>query len=288
MNKLDNVEIDKVSLNNSKSFEELCNNELDKLIALVGLDNVKNEVVKLANYLKFLNKIKDKTNLDKINLNMIYKGSPGTGKTTVARIMANILYYLGYLSNNKVIETTPTNFIAGYIGQTGIKTKKLLDEHKGGLIFVDEAYSFVKGKDDNDSSFSDEAIAEIIKEMEKKETVFIFAGYDQEMDEFINLNPGIKSRIGYYINFSDYNEEELLEIFISKIKATGFIICEDAVEEVKKIINLKKEEKNFGNGRMIDNLYNKIILEHASLNYDEEDDDKLLTITKDSVLNVII
>ncbi len=276
----------KIKVDEDLSNEELCNKVLDNLLSLTGLDSVKKEVIKLAHYLRFLKKVSAKTNLDKLNLHMVFKGNPGTGKTTVARIMANILYYLGYLETDEIVEVTPTDFIAGYLGQTGIKTKKLLEKCHGGLIFIDEAYSFNKGKDEGDNSFAGEAIAEIIKEMESKETVFIFAGYGDEMEEFINLNPGIRSRIGYHIDFEDYSEEELLQIFFSKLEKTGFSLYEDAVDEVKKIIKTKSHEKNFGNGRMIDNLYNKLLLEHATINCDETDESKLLTISKEAVLNV--
>ena len=195
--------------NNSQSQKEKIDfdKEMEKLNSLIGLEEVKNEVNKLINYLKFTLKIKEKTNLDKINLNMVFKGNPGTGKTTVARIIANLLYSLGFLENNLVKEATPRDFIAGYVGKTALKTKELLDKYKGGVIFVDEAYSFNHEK--GEINFSDEAIAEIIKVMENKNTVFIFAGYTKEMDDFINLNPGIKSRVGYTIDFNEYTEKEI-------------------------------------------------------------------------------
>ena len=113
-----------IKLNDDLSSDELCNMALDNLLNLTGLDNVKKEVMKLAHYLKFLKKVEGKITLDKLNLHMVFKGNPGTGKTTVARIMANILYYLGYLSSDKIIEVTPSDFIAGYVGQTAIKTRK--------------------------------------------------------------------------------------------------------------------------------------------------------------------
>ena len=250
---------------------------------LIGLNEVKEEVNKLINYLKFISRLGDRAKIDKVNLNMLFKGNPGTGKTTVARLMGKILYDLGYLKTDKIVETTPREFIAGYVGQTAIKTRKFLDEYKGGLIFIDEAYGF--NHSDDESNFSDEAIAEIIKDMEEKETVFIFAGYDGEMDDFVNLNPGIKSRIGYDISFKDYSEEELLEIFMKKIEGSGLSISDEATHSIKRIIRDKKKEKNFGNGRMIDNLYNKLLIEHASITYDK-DFDKLFNISNEAVLNV--
>lgn len=265
---------------NSENNLKQITSSLDKLI---GLTEVKNEVNKLINYLKFIIRLNGRANIDKINLNMLFKGNPGTGKTTVAKLMGKILYDLGYLKNDNIVETTPRDFIAGYIGQTAIKSRKFLDKYKGGLIFIDEAYGF--NHSDDETNFSDEAIAEIIKDMEKKDTVFIFAGYDKEMEEFVNLNPGIKSRIGYDISFEDYTEEELLEMFMKKIDNSGLSISEEAINSIKTIIKDKKKEKNFGNGRMIDNLYNKLLIEHASITY-EDDYDKLLTITNEAVANV--
>lgn len=275
---------DKIRRENRIKSEEDLEKVTSKLNKLIGLNEVKGEVNKLINYLKFINKIDSKINLDKINLNMLFKGNPGTGKTTVARIMGRVLFDLGYLKTDKIIETTPRQFIAGYVGQTAIKTRELLDQYKGGLIFIDEAYGFNHNEDD--ANFSDEAIAEIIKDMEKKETVFIFAGYDKEMDDFTKLNPGIKSRIGYDISFEDYTEEELFEIFTKKIKKDGFSISEKAIEIIKNIIKDKRGEKDFGNGRMIDNLYNKLLIEHASITCDEEDHDKLLMITSQAANKV--
>lgn len=283
-NRLDEIEardrIRRGKCINSENDLEQITSDLNNLI---GLNEVKDEVNKLINYLKFLSRLQGKAKIDKVNLNMLFKGNPGTGKTTVARMMGKILYDLGYLKTDKIVETTPREFIAGYVGQTAIKTRKFLDKYKGGLIFIDEAYGF--NHNDDETNFSDEAIAEIIKDMEKKETVFIFAGYDNEMDDFVSLNPGIKSRIGYDISFEDYTEDELLEIFMKKIDSSGLSISEEATNSIKTIIKDKKKEKNFGNGRMIDNLYNKLLIEHASITY-EEDYDKLLTISNEAVQNV--
>lgn len=279
------IKNDSIDVNEEENQELELEFYLEKLNDLIGLKEVKKEVEKLTNYLKFYKRVSDKSNMDKINLNMIFKGNPGTGKTTVARIISHLLYGLGYLENSTFVETTPRDFIGEYIGQTAVKAKKQIEKYKGGVIFIDEAYGFVH--EDGEYNFADEALIEIIKEMEIKETVFIFSGYSKEMDKFMDLNPGIKSRIGYHIDFNDYDIEELLQIFKSKLVQSNFKITEEAYENIKSIVEVKKNEKNFGNGRMIDNLYNEILLEHASLNYDNKNEDELLIITNDAVNNVM-
>ncbi len=279
------IKNDSIDVNEEENQELELEFYLEKLNDLIGLKEVKKEVEKLTNYLKFYKRVSDKSNMDKINLNMIFKGNPGTGKTTVARIISHLLYGLGYLENSTFVETTPRDFIGEYIGQTAVKAKKQIEKYKGGVIFIDEAYGFVH--EDGEYNFADEALIEIIKEMEIKETVFIFSGYSKEMDKFMDLNPGIKSRIGYHIDFNDYDIEELLLIFKSKLVQSNFKITEEAYENIKSIVEVKKNEKNFGNGRMIDNLYNEILLEHASLNYDNKNEDELLIITNDAVNNVM-
>lgn len=279
------IKNDSIDVNEEENQELELEFYLEKLNDLIGLKEVKKEVEKLTNYLKFYKRVSDKSNMDKINLNMIFKGNPGTGKTTVARIISHLLYGLGYLENSTFVETTPRDFIGEYTGQTAVKAKKQIEKYKGGVIFIDEAYGFVH--EEGDHSFAPEALIEIIKEMEIKETVFIFSGYSKEMDKFMDLNPGIKSRIGYHIDFNDYDIEELLQIFKSKLVQSNFKITEEAYENIKSIVEVKKNEKNFGNGRMIDNLYNEILLEHASLNYDNKNEDELLIITNDAVNNVM-
>lgn len=263
-----------------ESIYEECVRELDKL---VGLEEVKQEVKKLVNYLIFIKKAGNKIKLSNINLNMIFRGNPGTGKTTVARIISKILCQLGFLKSNKIIETTPRDFIAGYVGQTAMKAKKTIDSASGGVIFIDEAYTFSQSKDENGHTFVYEAITEIIKEMETLNTVFIFSGYTNKMNDFIELNPGIKSRIGYDITFKDYSKEELFTMFTNKVNKSGMKLSIDAKDVLLNKISEYMTKKNFGNGRMIDNLFDEIIREHASNNLHENDPEKLLTITSDSI-----
>ena len=267
-------------------IETIYNQYMNKLNGLVGLDEVKFEVKKLIDYLIFIKRAGNKINVGNINLNMIFRGNPGTGKTTVARIVAEILCKLGYLKSNKIIETTPRDFIAGYVGQTAMKARKTIDSAAGGVIFIDEAYTFSDSTDESGCTFAYEAITEIIKEMETLNTVFIFSGYSNKMDNFIELNPGIKSRIGYDINFKDYTKEELLQMFKNKVNKSGMKLSDSAINVLLEKIEETMTKKNFGNGRMIDNLFNEILREHATSNLFEPDSEKLLLITEESIKKI--
>lgn len=260
-----------------------CLDGIEELNKLIGLENIKKQVKQLKAYLTFLNNNKENIDIEIPNLNMVFYGNPGTGKTTVARIISKILYSLGYIKSSKFKEATTGDFIGGYVGQTAPKTKKLLEDNKGGVIFVDEAYSFASKAQE----FADEALVEILKEMEKRETVFIFAGYTDEMNNFINMNPGFKSRVSNYMQFDDYSVEELMEIFMYKITKSKLKITEEAKEAVKKIIVSAKEKDKFGNGRFIDQLFGKILLYHSINVEDIKDVEIACTITEEDINNNI-
>ena len=238
-------------------FEELNN--------LVGLEKVKKMLKELVSLIELKNKAKDDLKIKDINLHMVFLGNPGTGKTTVARIVAEILYNLKYIKQNKLIEVSSKDLVAEYVGQTAPKTNSVIQKALGGVLFVDEAYSLASNKGQG-SSYNEEAIATLIQGMEnyRDNLVVIFAGYTKEMQDFLDMNSGIVSRVGYTVEFEDYTEDELLQIFMQMMNKSGFEVSEDAQSKVKEIIKEYKGTKNFGNARFVRNLYEKSIVKHAS------------------------
>lgn len=238
-------------------FEELNN--------LVGLTKVKKMLNELVSLVELKNKSKDDLKIKNINLHMVFLGNPGTGKTTVARIVAEILYNLKYIKQNKLIEVSSKDLVAEYVGQTAPKTMAVIQKALGGVLFVDEAYSLASNKGQG-SSYNEEAIATLIQAMEnyRDNLVVIFAGYTKEMQDFLDMNSGIVSRIGYTVEFEDYTEDELLQIFMQMMNKAGFEVTKEAQNKVKRIITEYKDTKNFGNARFVRNVYEKSIVKHAS------------------------
>jgi DNA polymerase III delta prime subunit len=257
---------------------------MNELNELIGLDNVKKVFEELVKNIIFREKIKNKVEVPILNLNMVFKGNPGTGKTTVAHIISKLLCDLGYIKSNKIKECTAKDFIGQYVGQTAPKASKVIEENRGGLIFIDEAYVFAGPA----QQFAQEALAEIMKELETNRTAFIFAGYSKEMNEFIELNPGIESRIGYNMDFIDYTEEQLYQMLENKFKKGKFKFDANAKETIFKMIHDAKQSKNFGNGRFIDNLYMKIYLNHVSNVYMSDDLEELVTISSNDITEELI
>ena len=257
---------------NTRNLSEV----LKELNSLVGLNDIKKQIDNLIHLLKFNKKVN--IDMSKNNLHMVFTGNTGTGKTTVARIISDVLYNLGYIKQNKLVEVSAKDLIADYVGQTSGKTFRTLKSAFGGVLFIDEAYSILSS---GSSSFGAECIATIIKIMEdhKDELVIIFAGYEKEMQEFIRVNPGLKSRIGYEIKFKDYSVDELMEIFNILLNNNNLKIEDDARELVREVIYESSTIENFGNGRYVNNLFQNIVIEHAKNTSQTDDLERLYTIT---------
>lgn len=213
-----------------------------------------------------------------MNLHMMFLGNPGCGKTTLARYIGKILFERGFLRENKFIEVTSKDLVAG--AQTGIKTSKLIQESMGGVLFIDEAYSLV-----DCGQAGAEAIAILIKAMEdhKDDIVVMLAGYTKEMGEFVDINSGIVSRINYTFKFNDYNKEELYEIFKIKLANTGMKIKEEDEPEIKirmidDLLTYSLSIRNSGNGRFIDRVIQSTLINHAK-NQQGQQLDKIITLS---------
>lgn len=246
---------------NSTELEE---STKDMLKQIIGLEELKEKINEFETYVKFIKEAeKSNIKIPKQNMHMIFTGNAGTGKTTIARIMVKILYNAGIIQENKLVEVERKDLIAGYVGQTAIKTYEVIEKALGGVLFIDEAYSLTESNSSND--FGGEAIATLIKAMEehKGEFVVIFAGYKEKMGNFINTNPGIASRIGYIFDFKDYNREELAQILYKKIENSNLLIENNAKNKVLEIMNYFCSVENIGNGRFVDKVFQEIILNHA-------------------------
>lgn len=259
---------------------------VNELNSLIGLMNVKKELNSLINFVK-LQQIRKKKGLKMptISLHMVYTGNPGTGKTTVARLISKILYELGYLSKGHIIETNRAGLVAGYLGQTAIKTEDMVKQALGGVLFIDEAYTLA-----SDDEYGQEAIDTLLKLMEdyRDNLVVIVAGYPDLMKKFIDSNPGLASRFNRYILFEDYSCEELIEIFGYICTNSSYCIDKDGKECLVQYIKemLEKKDDSFGNARTIRNLFEKSITFHANrvMAMNSYNDGELSTIMKADIL----
>ena len=254
---------------------------LSELNNMIGLEKIKKQINNLVSLLKF-NK---KANIDisKFNLHMVFTGNPGTGKTTVARLLSDILYNLGYTKKNKLVEVSAKDLIAEYVGQTAGKTYNVLKSAFGGVLFIDEAYSIVEAG--ANASFASDCMTTILKVMEdqKDNIIVIFAGYEKQMENFIKFNPGLKSRIGYTIKFDDYTKQELVDIFKQLLDKNNLKITEEALTKVDRIIENSKKIEDFGNARYINQIYQDILIEHSKNVEDVDVKDDLMTIKEEDI-----
>ena len=239
----------------------------EELEDLIGLDNVKQEVKSLANFVKLQKQRQEKgMKTPKMSYHLVFTGSPGTGKTTVARIVARIYKDLGILKTGHTVETDRSGLVAEYVGQTATKTNAIVDSALNGVLFIDEAYELVPENASND--YGQEAISTLLKRMEddRDKLVVIIAGYTNEMKRFIDSNPGLQSRFNRYINFPDYTAKELVRIFHMYMKKNQYTISDEADEMLKEKLDYAVEHKdrNFGNARYVRNVFEKSIQMQAN------------------------
>jgi AAA+ superfamily predicted ATPase len=233
---------------------------LEQLNKLIGLNEVKTQVSKLINVHQ-ANNIRSAQGLPKVpvGLHCVFTGSPGTGKTTVARYLASMYNSIGLLPSNKVYEVDRSALVAGYVGQTALKVQDAVEKAKGGVLFIDEAYSLSA---DSGAGYGDEAISTLVKAMEdnRENLAIIVAGYKEPMKQFIESNQGLKSRFQNYIHFSDYSSEELLSIFEELCHSHKMEIDQLTKVDLLKHIEAAKPQGDQGNARYIRNLFEKMYL----------------------------
>lgn len=242
------------------------NTATKELNSLIGLTSVKTEINTLTNYINIQRMRAEKgMKVSPISYHCVFTGNPGTGKTTVARIVSEIYKELGILKKGHLVETDRSGLVAEYVGQTAVKTNKIIDSALDGILFIDEAYSLVDG---GNSDYGKEAIATLLKRMEddRARLVVILAGYTGEMKRFIDSNPGLQSRFNRYIEFPDYSAEELFLIFESSTDKYEYKLTDEAGSALKDAFEkaVAKKDKSFGNGRFVRNLFEKVIENQAN------------------------
>ncbi len=261
---------------------------LEELNSLIGLKTVKEQINSLINVIK-VRKLRMQYDMpiSTMSYHMVFTGNPGTGKTTVARLMAEIYKELGILKKGTFIETDRSGLVAGYVGQTAIKVKDVVKSALGGVLFIDEAYSLATPSNSND--FGSEAIDTLVKMMEdhRDDLVVIVAGYKEEMQTFLKSNTGLISRFNTFIEFEDYSVEELEEILVSLATASKLHLTKEAKEKVRSFLCEHKvtQNKEFGNARGIRNLFEKILVNQANrlVTYDSPTKEQVSTIEADDI-----
>ena len=243
-------------------FDEL----MEQLEDLVGLEEVKKDVKNLMNLVK-VRKLRQENDLPvpPMSLHMVFMGNPGTGKTTVARLVSGLYAAIGVLSKGQLVEVDRSGLVAGYVGQTALKTQEVIKSALGGVLFIDEAYSLSSG---GENDFGREAIETILKAMEdhRDDLIVIVAGYTGPMEKFLTSNPGLESRFNKYFFFPDYNGEQLMAIFRKQCEKNGYKMTEETEKAAVELFTQLYEERNenFGNGRDVRNAFEDMIVRQSN------------------------
>ena len=257
-----------------------------ELQSYIGLEDVKKEVETLINLVN-VQKLRKENGLptNDLSLHMVFSGNPGTGKTMIARLMARIYKSLGILSKGQLVEVDRSGLVAGYVGQTAIKTSEVIEKAKGGVLFIDEAYALTN-RGGND--YGQEAVDTLLKAMEdnRDDLIVIVAGYIELMQEFVHSNPGLESRFNRFLHFPDYSIDEMMAIFDMRCSQNGYTLAEDARPILRDVIKLESMDiKGFGNARGIRNLFESAVTAQANRLAADADITKedLMTFTSDDV-----
>ncbi len=268
-----------------KSLDEL----IHELQALIGLGSVKEDVMHLINIIK-VRKLREMRGYKRVEMSfhLVFTGNPGTGKTTIARLLAKIYKQLGLVSKGQFIEVDRSGLVDHFAGGTALKTTNVINRAIGGILFIDEAYTLTHKKDSGD--YGQEAIDTLLKRMEddRDDFIVIVAGYTNEMTEFIESNPGLKSRFNKYIYFPDYNSGELMEIFKYMCKSNDYILTQSAADVAETYLRGMSEQKkdNFANARLVRNYFERCVDRQATRIIADENinDDDLITLLREDMV----
>lgn len=253
---------------------------------MIGLKSAKKTIDQALNFYKAQKLFKNrKVSFDRPAMHMVFTGNPGTAKTTVARLFAEIMKENGLLSKGELYEVGRADIVGQYVGQTAPLVKAAFKRAKGSVLFIDEAYSLVE----KDGLYGDEAINTIVQEMEnnRDDMIVIFAGYPKEMENFLNKNPGLRSRIAFHIPFDDYSSNELCDISKLIAKFRGLTLSDDAINKLDTIFETARQKSDFGNGRYARNIIEKAQMAQTNRllkgDIDSIDDEILGTITAEDI-----